>query len=112
MQRRHGDHLYAKNDYDAAMAAYVATLGQLEPSYVIRRFLDVQRIHNLTNYLEALHHARLANADHTTLLLNCYTKLKDVHKLDAFIHENAAEVRPALRCQTSRYPHNLRSTRG
>jgi hypothetical protein len=27
----------------------------------------------------------LANADHTTLLLNCYTKLKDVDKLDAFI---------------------------
>lgn len=28
----------------------------------------------------------LASADHTTLLLNCYTKLKDVEKLDAFIH--------------------------
>lgn len=27
----------------------------------------------------------LANADHTTLLLNCYTKLKDVAKLDAFL---------------------------
>ena len=26
-----------------------------------------------------------ASSDHTTLLLNCYTKLKDVHKLDAFI---------------------------
>eukprot|EP00873_Tetraselmis_striata_P041163 jgi/Tetstr1/461427/TSEL_006537.t2 len=100
VQRRHGDHLYAKNDYDAAMAAYVATLGQLEPSYVIRRFLDVQRIHNLTNYLEALHHARLANADHTTLLLNCYTKLKDVHKLDAFIHENAAEEGEAPKFDT------------
>jgi hypothetical protein len=27
----------------------------------------------------------LANADHTTLLLNCYTKLKDVSRLDQFI---------------------------
>ena len=26
-----------------------------------------------------------ASSDHTTLLLNCYTKLKDVAKLDAFI---------------------------
>ena len=31
----------------------------------------------------------LASADHTTLLLNCYTKLKDVDKLDAFIHKGA-----------------------
>lgn len=82
-----------------------------------RRFLDAQRIHNLTSYLELLHDkvwkggwaialawqdsafqhvsARfpflnpmllqgLASADHTTLLLNCYTRLKDVAKLDAF----------------------------
>ncbi len=27
----------------------------------------------------------MANADHTTLLLNCYAKLKDVDKLEAFI---------------------------
>ena len=36
IQRRYGDHLYAKHDYDAAMAQYVATTGFLEPSYVIR----------------------------------------------------------------------------
>jgi hypothetical protein len=50
------------------------------------RFLDAQRITNLTRYLEQLHVCGLAGADHTTLLLNCYTKLKDVAKLDAFIH--------------------------
>lgn len=50
------------------------------------RFLDAQRIHSLTSYLEALHTYGLASADHTTLLLNCYTKLKDVDKLDSFIH--------------------------
>ena len=27
----------------------------------------------------------LATADHTTLLLNCYTKAKDVDKLDRFL---------------------------
>lgn len=27
----------------------------------------------------------LASADHTTLLLNCYTKLKDIGKLDKFL---------------------------
>ena len=36
IQRRYGDHLYAKHDYDAAIAQYTATIGFLEPSYVIR----------------------------------------------------------------------------
>jgi hypothetical protein len=39
-------------------------------------FLDAERIHNLTSYLRALNERGLANGDHTTLLLNCYTKLK------------------------------------
>ena len=55
IQRRYADHLYNKHDYDGAMAQYVATIGQLEPSYVIKKFLDAQRIHNLTTYLEELH---------------------------------------------------------
>lgn len=32
-----------------------------------------------------MHALGLANADHTTLLLNTYTKLKDVSRLDNFI---------------------------
>ncbi|MEW5305679.1 MAG: hypothetical protein WDW36_008205 [Sanguina aurantia] len=44
------------------------------------------RTPNLAAFLEVLHTKGLASADHTTLLLNCYTKLKDVEKLDAFIH--------------------------
>ena len=35
--------------------------------------------------LQALHQQGRANADHTTLLLNCYTKLKDIEQLDAFV---------------------------
>ena len=53
----------------------------MEPSYVIRKFLDAQRINNLTLYLEALHERHYAGPDHTTLLLNCYTKLKEDEKL-------------------------------
>ncbi|KAI9033781.1 hypothetical protein CLU79DRAFT_725381 [Phycomyces nitens] len=83
--KKYGDHLYAKGDYDGAMEQYTRTIGQLEPSYVIRKFLDAQRIYNLTSYLQELHSQGLANADHTTLLLNCYTKLKDVSRLDQFI---------------------------
>jgi hypothetical protein len=44
------------------MSQYQETLGQLEPSYVIRRYLDAQRIHALAAYLEALHAQGLASA--------------------------------------------------
>lgn len=39
----------------------------------------------MVNYLQELHSLGLANSDHTTLLLNTYTKLKDVSRLDSFI---------------------------
>ncbi|KAJ3178282.1 Vacuolar protein sorting-associated protein 11 [Irineochytrium annulatum] len=89
IHKRYGDYLYAKGDYDAAMVQYIHTLHSLEPSYVIRKFLDAQRIHNLTSYLQSLHDAGLANEDHTTLLINCYTKLKDMARLDVFIKGGA-----------------------
>ncbi|CAG8751332.1 12664_t:CDS:2, partial [Cetraspora pellucida] len=91
--KRYGDHLYSKADYDNAMAQYILTIGQLEPSYIIRKFLDAQRIHNLVNYLQELHSRGFANADHTTLLLNCYTKLKDVARLDQFIKTDNEELK-------------------
>jgi hypothetical protein len=82
--RMYGDHLYAKGDYDGAAKQYIVTIGVVEPSYVIRQFLTAQQIQNLTLYLEELHKTS-ANADHTTLLLNCYTKLKEEKKLRQFI---------------------------
>ena len=52
---------------------------------VIPQFLDSQRINNLIEYLEELHDHDKATIDHTTLLLNCYAKLKDTAKLETFI---------------------------
>ncbi|XP_067935416.1 vacuolar protein sorting-associated protein 11 homolog isoform X2 [Watersipora subatra] len=84
--RVYGDYLYTeRGDHDGAIEQYMKTIGRLEPSYVIRKFLDAQRLHNLTAYLEELHNKLHATEDHTTLLLNCYTKLKDEDKLDEFI---------------------------
>lgn len=57
-------------------------------SYIIRRFLDAQRIPLLTLYLQELHRRGLANPDHTTLLLNCFTKMKDIEALDRFIRRS------------------------
>lgn len=107
--RKYGDHLYSKQDYDEAMAQYIHTIGHLEPSYVIQKFLDAQRIHNLTNYLEKLHEKGVASKDHTTLLLNCYTKLKDVEKLNYFIKgedgaEHKFDVETVIRvCRAANY---------
>jgi hypothetical protein len=49
------------------------------------QFLDSQRINNLIEYLEELHEHDKATVDHTTLLLNCYAKLKNIEKLETFI---------------------------
>ena len=89
--RQYADHLYAKGDFDKAISQYIKTIGHLEPSYIIRKFLDSQRIVNLTDYLQELHKSRLANEDHTTLLLNCYTKLKDETRLDSFLMQQNVE---------------------
>lgn len=83
--RKFGDYLYSKQDYDTAMQQYLKAIDNTEPSQVIRKFLDTQRIHNLIEYLEELHEHHKATSDHTTLLLNCYAKLKDVEKLEEFI---------------------------
>lgn len=48
---------------------------------------------NLTSYLEALHSSGAATADHTTLLLNCYTKTRDNDKLRSFIRGEGSAAR-------------------
>ncbi|OGM51222.1 vacuolar protein sorting protein (VPS11) [Aspergillus bombycis] len=83
--RKYGDFLYQRGDYDTAMQQYLRAIDNTEPSQVIRKYLDTQRIHNLIEYLEELHDHDRATVDHTTLLLNCYAKLKDTGKLDQFI---------------------------
>ncbi|GAA6048699.1 hypothetical protein NBRC10513_000711 [Rhodotorula toruloides] len=88
--RRYGDHLYSKSDYEGAMSCYLKTVGTVQASYVIRKFLDAQRLTHLTSYLQELHSRGLANSDITTLLLNCYTKLADDDALSRFIHSSSS----------------------
>ncbi|GMK53786.1 hypothetical protein CspeluHIS016_0103720 [Cutaneotrichosporon spelunceum] len=89
IHRLYGDYLYGKGDFDGAMSQFTKTLGFVQPSYVIRKFLDAQRMNNLTMYLQELHARGLANPDHTTLLLNCYTKSGNSASLDQFIKAEA-----------------------
>lgn len=53
--RQYGDHLYNKGDPSGAVEQYIKTIGKLEASYVIRKFLDSQYITMLIKYLQALH---------------------------------------------------------
>ena len=90
MYLMYGDHKYKKCDWEGSIQQYCHTIGFTEPSYIIRKFLDAQRISYLTIYLERLHSVDdglHASKEHTTLLLNCYTKLKKIHKLHWFVRE-------------------------
>lgn len=89
MPLRYGDYLYSQGNYDEAIAEYIKTIGVFEPSYVIRKFLDAQRLPCLTTYLEALHNQGLANTQHTTLLINCYCKMHQRDKLKEFIYTDS-----------------------
>jgi len=83
ISRHHGDHSHTKQDFDSAIKQYIQTIGYLEPSYVIRKFLEVAQIEYLISYLEELHNHpnKLANQHHTALLLNCFVKQKSIEKL-------------------------------
>lgn len=105
--QKYGDYLFSRGDYDAALQQYLRAIDTINPSEIIRKYLDVQRIANLVSILEELHAQKLANADHTTLLLNCYARLKNVEQLERFIkQENGVEfdVDTAIQvCRQGRY---------
>ncbi|XP_055374112.1 vacuolar protein sorting-associated protein 11 homolog [Condylostylus longicornis] len=84
--KQYGDHLYIKRDYEGAVENYIKTIGYLEPSYVTRKFLDSKHTKFLTDYLLALHKNRKAvSYHHTTLLLNCLTRLELKEELTDFL---------------------------
>lgn len=88
--KRWGDYLFNKGDYTGAITQYMSTIGTLEPSYVIRKFLNAQKSEFLVKYLLELHIKGRSNADHTALLLKCLTnqsigRKEAERKLDEFI---------------------------
>lgn len=79
------------------------TIGFLNPSYVIQRYIEVPQLPNLIYYLEQLiqspssqrHQANLSsladyNKDYTALLLNCYVKTKRPEKISLLIESAGA----------------------
>jgi hypothetical protein len=76
--RVYGDSLYDNRKFKEAMNEYVKTIGFEAPSYVIEKYLDVQNLDLLIEYLERLIETPITknnnllgnNKDYTALLLN------------------------------------------
>lgn len=58
---------------------------------------SVRKLARMTKASFLLHLLQdLASSDHTTLLLNCYAKLRDTAKLDRFLRAEGPDGKPAL----------------
>jgi len=74
LYREYGDCLFKKGQFRESVDQYSHTIGYLQPSYVIYRFIDSQAPECLILYLERLHSQKKASPEHTTLLLSCYAR--------------------------------------
>jgi len=83
LYRRHAEYLYRKGEYSSAIEQYKNTIGSLEPSHVIFRYLDAPKIPLLVKYLEELRAQDLATPVHNELLRTCYLKLNDTESAEA-----------------------------
>lgn len=93
IHRQRGDSYQEKHQFQKSIDEYKLTIGFLEPSYVITRFIDPQHAEYLIDYLEALADKGMMTKEHTTLLFNCYTKLRKTDKLNEIIHQCLASSR-------------------
>jgi len=83
LYRRHAEYLYRKGEYSGAIEQYINTIGSLEPSHVIFRYLDAPKIPLLVKYLEELRSQNLTTPVHNELLRTCYLKLNDTESAEA-----------------------------
>ena len=95
----YGNALYASKKVDEAVfesfsvnrvtCRYIETIGCIDASLIIRKYLDASSIHYLIQYLEELHRRGFASSDHTVLLMNSYAKLHDNDKIQAFVYQQS-----------------------
>ena len=93
ISKLHAEHLYKNGDFEKSIEQYKLTINNLDPSYVIQKFLDGSKLNYLIDYLEALQNNEEFKSkciperlkDFTALLLNCYIKQKQIKKLKEFV---------------------------
>ena len=54
ISKEHADNLYGKKLFEEAMTQYMETIGFLNPSYVIHKYIEVHKLPYLIKYLEKL----------------------------------------------------------
>jgi hypothetical protein len=74
------------------MDQYIHTIGSLESSHVLYRYLDSPKIPHLTVYLEQLRARSLATAVHNELLRTCYLKLNDTEAAEALATAGSRDI--------------------
>lgn len=77
LYKQYAEYLYQKGDFQAAIDQYMFTIGSLEPSYVIYRYLDAPKLPLLTKYLEEIRSRGLSTPIQDELLRTCYLHLND-----------------------------------
>ena len=92
LYRQYAEFLYQKGDFEGAMDQYIHTIGSLEPSHIIFRYLDAPKIPLLVKYLEQ-YRSRQADdeskGNHVSeLLRTCYMKLNDPTAAEKLAGEN------------------------
>ena len=92
LYRQYAEHLYKKGEFGGAIDQYCNTIGSLESSHVIFRYLDAPKIPLLVRYLEKLRSRNLATPVHNELLRTCYLKLNDTEAADAIAASLSSSV--------------------
>jgi hypothetical protein len=92
LYRTYAEHLYRKGDFSGAIEQYMHTIGSLESSHVIFRYLDAPKIPLLVKYLEKLRSRELATPVHSELLRTCYLKLNDTEAAEAIAASASSSI--------------------
>lgn len=93
----------------ASIDQYIHTIGSLESSHVIFRFLDAPKIPLLAKYLEALRARDLVTPVHCELLRTCYLKLNDSAAAEAITTGSSSSLdKDSLQSLSSSLANNPR----
>ncbi|OMJ07242.1 Vacuolar protein-sorting-associated protein 11-like protein, partial [Smittium culicis] len=92
-----GEYFMDRNEPELAILEYINTIGEIDPSFVIVKLLDIQYLGILITYLENLHSKNAASNDHSMLLLTCYSKHGDESKLIDFLESRTSIDNDPLR---------------
>ena len=87
LSRVSGDKELDKAKYEEAMHHYKNTIGYLEPSYVLQRFIEKGQVVYNIDYLIELHKRKQADQYHIQLLVNCLLEKKRFEELKNWFSE-------------------------